>query len=191
MDFIGELAGQLGIDGQQAKALAGGVMGLVQEATREGDGEETAAALQQAVPELDEWKQEAATQVDKTPDVGDVAGLLGGLLGGASGGAQGAQAGSGGSGGGLGDLLGAAGSILGGAGGQAAQLAGLISKLGLDPQKAQMVAPMALNFLKSRLSPDLLTKVLAVAPFLTGGGSSGQTSGSSSGGGGLLGGLLG
>ena len=179
MDFISELAGNLGIDGKQAKALAGGLMGFVQQASRDQDGEETAKAIEDAVPEMGEWKQEAQAQAGDPPASGDVAGLLGGLLGG----------GDSKSSGGLGDLIGAAGSLLGGATGQATQLAGLISKLGLDPAKAQMAAPIALNFLKSRLSPELLNKVMAVAPFLTGGTKGGGDD--DKGGGGLLGGLLG
>ena len=189
MDFIGEIAGKLGIESQQAKALAGGLMGMVQQATRQEQGDQVADELEAAVPELKEWKQEAEGQMGEPAQEADVAGLLGGLLGGGSqaGGSQAGGAQGGGQGGGLGDLLGAAGAMFGGAGGQAAQLAGLISKLGIGADKAQMVAPMALSFLQSRLSPELMQKVLAVAPFLTG-GSKPQGEGGS---GGLLGGLLG
>lgn len=175
MDFIAELAGQLGIEPQEAKALAGGLMGMVQEATREQEGPETASALEDAIPEIEGWKDEAAAQADAPDEGTDVSGLLGDLFGGGN------------TASGLGDLLGAAGGWLGGSSGHAAQLAGLIAKLGIDPAKAQMLAPVALNFLKSRLSPELLQKILAVAPFLTRGDSGAGNGGS---GGGLLSGFL-
>ncbi len=83
-----------------------------------------------------------------------------------------------------GGLLGMAAGMLGGSAGEAAGLVAILAKVGLDADKAQMVAPLVVDFLKSRLPPDLVSKVLAVAPMLTGGG------GGAAGALGALGGLL-
>ena len=175
MDLIETLAGQLGIEGKQAKALAGSIMGMVQQSAKDGgDDGQTAAAFEAAVPELDEWKQEADAQSDDET-TSAAAGLLGGLLGGSGG--QGDDK----AGGGLAGMLG---SVLGG--GQIAQLVGLFAKLGIDPSKAQLVGPIITNFLKSRLSPELVSKLLAMAPFLTGGGTSAPKEGGGGGFGGLF-----
>lgn len=69
-----------------------------------------------------------------------------------------------------GGLLGMAAGMLGGSAGEAAGLVAILAKVGLDADKAQMVAPLVLDFLKSRLPPEMVSKVLAVAPMLTGGG---------------------
>ncbi|MBK6690137.1 MAG: DUF2780 domain-containing protein [Deltaproteobacteria bacterium] len=178
MDLIGTLSSQLGIPADQAQAVAGGVLGALQSKVKGELGDQVAGQLGQAVPELSGWQAKAG-QLLGGGGGADAMSALGGLLGGGGGGA-----------GGLAGALGGAVSAMTGSG-EAAALAGLIGKLGLDPAKAAMVAPMALEFLKSRLNPELLGTVLKVAPFLTGGG------GASSGGGdlasqasSLLGGLL-
>lgn len=103
-------------------------------------------------------------------------GALGGLLGG-----------QGPSGGGL---MGA----LGGAVGQAGEVAGLVALLqrfNLDADKASLVAPLLLAFLKSRLDPKLVGGILAVMPMLANLGEGGGSPGGGAPGGGGLGGLLG
>lgn len=148
MDLIGQLASTLGVPTTAAEAVAGTVLGGVKGAL--ADDGAASAQLDRAVPELSNW-QAAATSL---MGGGGAAGL-GGLLGGAGGGAGG--------------LLGAAAGALGGSGaGDAAALAGVIAKLGLSADKAALVAPIALAFLKERLDPALLSKVLAAAPLLTG-----------------------
>lgn len=174
MDLIGTLSSQLGIPADQAQAVAGGVLGALQSKVKGELGDQVAGQLGQAVPELSGWQAKAG-QLLGGGGGGDALSALGGLLGG-------------GGGGGLAGALGGAVSAMTGSG-EAAALAGLIGKLGLDPAKAAMVAPMALEFLKSRLNPELLGTVLKVAPFLTGGGGQGASdlaSQASS----LLGGLL-
>ncbi len=114
-------------------------------------------------------------------------GGLGGLLGGH---AQGQAQGQTSSGGGL---LGA----LGGAMTQASEVAGVVAVLqrfNLDAGKAALVAPLLLNFLKSRLDPQLVSGILTAMPMLANlvGGSHSPEGGGSQGGGlgGLLGGLI-
>jgi hypothetical protein len=89
----------------------------------------------------------------------------------------------------MGAMLGA----IGGAAAQAGEVAAVVSLLGrfnIDASKATLVAPLLLDFLKSRLDPGLISKILAVVPMLAGAG--GNTPGGGGGGlGGLLGGLMG
>ncbi|WP_426747191.1 DUF2780 domain-containing protein [Myxococcus faecalis] len=154
MDLIGQLSQQLGVDGTQAQGLAGGLLKLVQGTVKEKLGADTADQLGQAIPEMDTW-QKAAPPAE--PEGGGLMGALGGLMGGQSG---------------AGGLLGA----LGGAAAQGAEVAAVVSLLGrfnLDASKATLVAPLLLDFLKSRLDPALVGKVLSVLPLLTGGGASG------------------
>jgi hypothetical protein len=84
-------------------------------------------------------------------------------------------------------LGGQAGAAMQAAGGAAA-ISGLLSKFGIGTDKAALVAPMLFNFLQSKLSPDLLSKVTMALPFLSNltggqGGTAGQ--------GGVLGALTG
>jgi hypothetical protein len=203
MDLIGSMSSQLGIDAGAAQALAGGVLGMVRGQVAEHAGADTAAQIDAAVPELGGWQQQAASLLGGGGS--DAMGALGGLLGGggaqAGGGLGGALGGllggSGGGdqassgGGGLGGLLGGAASALAGAQ-QAQAIGGLLQKVGLDASMASTVAPMVLQFLKSRLDPALVSKILAAAPMLAA-----FTGGGQGGGGGLagalggLGGLLG
>ena len=171
MDLIGTLSSTLGISPDQAKAVAGGVMGMVKGNLEDSDEDgttEAAGALSSAVPEMSEWTAAAkAMTEEKAPAAsgGGLGGMLGGLMGGGSkGGGAASMLGALGGGGALGALAGA----IGGADAQnTAMLVGILGKVGLDASKAQMVAPIAYNFLKSRLSPDLLSKVSSAAPLLT------------------------
>ncbi|MDC0707949.1 DUF2780 domain-containing protein [Stigmatella sp. ncwal1] len=171
MDLIGQLSQQLGVDGTQAQGLAGSLLKMVQGTVQEKVGPDAARQMDQAIPELQGWTQAAQAQAPATDSGGGLMGALGGLMGGA-----------GGAGGGL---MGA----LGGAAAHAGELVGVVAilqRFNLDAGKATLVAPLLLNFLKSRLDPGLVGKILAVVPLLTGGGS-----GSSGQGGGGLGGMLG
>lgn len=182
MDFIGQLSQQLGVDSHQAQGLAGSLLKLVQGTVKEKMGPEAADQMGQAIPEMQGWQQQAEARQAAQPEAGGgLMGTLGGLLGG-----QGASSGGG--------LMGA----LGGAVGQAGEVAGLVALLqrfNLDAGKASLVAPLLLNFLKSRLDPKLVSGILAVMPMLAnlGGGGGGNTpgGGGAQGGGGGLGGLLG
>jgi len=179
MDFIGQLASQLGVNEDAAKAIAGTALGSVQSAVKEDAGDDAAGEIASAVPELGGW-QAKATEVLSQGDGDGGGGLLGGLLGG-----------------GGGDLLS---SVAGAVGGEKArqttQLIALLGKLGIEPSHATMVAPIALNFLKERLSPEILDTALKAAPALLGAAGGGSEEGEDSGPGigdlvGGLGGLFG
>ncbi len=187
MDFIRELSTQLGVEAPKAEAVAGSLLGMVQQQL--GDTTD-ATALGKAVPELGQWQASAASLLGGSGGGGG-AGALGGLLGGGGGeavaGALGGLLGGGG-GGGAGGLGGALGGLLGGAGGELGAIAGLLGKLGISADQAATLVPLAISFLKSRLSPELLGKLMQAVPFLA------QGEGASAGLGGLagaLGGLLG
>nr|WP_255442780.1 DUF2780 domain-containing protein [Corallococcus sp. Z5C101001] len=172
MDLIGQLSQQLGVDGTQAQGLAGSLLKMVQGTVQEKVGPDAAQQLEHAIPELQGWKQAAAEQAP-AGDGGGLMGALGGMLGG----------------GGGGGLMGALGGAAAHAG-EVASVVAILQRFNLDAGKATLVAPLLLDFLKSRLDPGLVTKVLAVVPMLTGGAGGG--SGSQGGGlGGMLGGLLG
>ena len=168
MDFIGELASKLGVDEDTAKKVAGSALGVVQGAVADEDSD-AADRLGSAIPEMDDWKAKAEA------DSGGDGGLLGGLLGG-----------------GGGDLLsGLAGAVGGQEAANAAALVGLISKFGIDADKATLAAPVILNFLKERVSPDTINIILKAAPFLGGGGEDGGDGGIGDMVSGALGGLFG
>ncbi|WP_224367790.1 DUF2780 domain-containing protein [Hyalangium versicolor] len=178
MDLIGQLTQQLGVNPQQAQRLAGSVLGLVQSTVKEKLGDDAAGQVAQAVPELQGWQQAAAPQAAPAGEGGGLMGALGGLMGGGSG---------------LGGLGGALGA-LGGAASQAGEVAALVSiaqRFTIDASKATLIAPIVLNFLKSRLDPSLVSKILAVAPMLAGAGGGGSGPSGGGGLGGALGGLLG
>ncbi|HEX8702485.1 MAG TPA: DUF2780 domain-containing protein [Myxococcaceae bacterium] len=180
MDLIGQLTQQLGVNPQQAQGLAGSVLGMIQGTVKEKLGDGAASQMAQAVPEMQGWQQ-TAQAAPGAGDGGGLMGALGGMLGGGSG--------STGGGGGLGGMLGA----LGGAASQAGEVAALVSlahRFNIDASKATLVAPIVLNFLKSRLDPGLVSKILSVVPMLAGSGGQGGPSGGG-GLGGALGGLLG
>ena len=140
MDLINQLAGTLGIDAGTAQALAGGILGQVKGQLTDNEGTEAAGELEGALPEMGDWAGKAASLLGE----GGVSDLLGG-----------------------GGLLGAAASALGGDAGNAAKLIGLVSKLGLDADTVIKVAPIVLQFLGERLSPDLLAKVQGLIPGLS------------------------
>ncbi|QRO00461.1 DUF2780 domain-containing protein [Archangium violaceum] len=180
MDLIGQLSQQLGVDSNQAQGLAGSLLKLVQGTVKEKLGAQAADQMGQAIPEMQGWEQQAPREGSGG---GGLLGGLGGLLGG-----------QGQSGGGGGGLMGA----LGGLGGQAGEVAGIVALLqrfNIDAGKASLVAPLLLNFLKSRLDPKLVSGILTVMPMLAnlgGGGNTPEGGGSQGGGGlgGILGGLI-
>ncbi len=178
MDLIGQLAGALGVQEEQAQAVAGAVLGTVKKQVADEAGGDAAAKVDAAVPELSGWQAKAQS-------------MLGGGGGGGGGGLLGAAAGA--LGGGGGGLLGAAAGALGGEDArQTAALVTILGKLDIDPSKAALVAPLALSFLKDRLDPKLLNTVLSAAPMLAGGASgAGSDGGGLGAAAGMLGGLLG
>ena len=184
MDLIGQLSQQLGVNGTQAQGVAGSLLKLVQGAVQEKVGPDAANQMGQSIPEMDTWQQAASPAAPPTRQgsSGGLMGALGGLVAGNDGG------GGGGGGGGMGSMLGA----IGGVAAQAGEVAAVVSLLGrfnIDGSKATLVAPLLLDFLKSRLDPGLVSKILAAVPMLTGGGG-GNTPGGG-GLGGMLGGLMG
>ncbi|MBN8468633.1 DUF2780 domain-containing protein [Corallococcus exiguus] len=175
MDLIGQLSQQLGVDGTQAQGLAGSLLKLVQGTVQEKVGPDAARQMDQAIPEMQGWQQQAQAPA---ADGGGLMGALGGMLGGAGGG------------GGGGGIMGA----LGGAAAHAGEIAGVVAilqRFNLDTSKATLVAPLLLNFLKSRLDPGLVGKILAVMPLLAGGAGGGSGPQGGGGLGGMLGGILG
>ncbi|HEX8538609.1 MAG TPA: DUF2780 domain-containing protein [Cystobacter sp.] len=179
MDLIGQLSQQLGVDSHQAQGLAGSLLKLVQGTVKEKISPEAADELGQSVPEMHAWQQQAQPQPEASRGL---MGALGGLLGGQAQGASG------------GGLMGALGGVLGNAG-EVAGLVALLHRFNLDPGKAALVAPLLLDFLKSRLDPKLVSGILSVMPMLTQltGDNKPPEGGGTPGGGGLgdmLGGLL-
>ena len=168
MDFIGAISKQLGIPENMAQAAAGATLGMVQKTVSESGEESAASAIGQAIPELDGWKAKAAEEATPAEDTRDIGDILGGLMsGGDAGGAAAGLMGALGGGGGAGGLLGGLAQQLGGPEAkQMAALVGVFGKLGIDPAKAAMAAPIALDFLKERLDPGLLDTVLKASPML-------------------------
>lgn len=176
MDFVGQIAQQLGVDSQQAQGVAGALVGWVQGAVKEKLGPEAAQQVAQAVPESQGWQQAAGPQQQPPAGgLGQLAGALGGMLGGQSG------------------VLGALGGALGQAD-EAAGLVALLQRFNVGADKAALVAPLLLNFLKSRLDPALVGRILSALPVLAQlVPASGDSGGSGAGGGlgGMIGNLLG
>lgn len=77
--------------------------------------------------------------------------------------AKAASAAGGGGGGVLGGLMEKAGGLLGGSAGQALGAASILQKAGISLDKVRGFGEMFLNFVKSKLSPDLLKSLLAKA----------------------------
>jgi hypothetical protein len=182
MDLIGQLSQQLGVDSQRAQGLAGSLLKLLQGTVKEKMGPDAADQMGKAIPEMNGWEQ-AAAQAPQ-PESGGGGGLMG-ALGGLMGGQGSSQSGGG--------LMGALGGALGGQAGEVAGVVALLQRFNLDAGKASLVAPLLLDFLKSRLDPKLVSGILAVMPMLAnlGGGGGGGSPGGGSQGGGGLGGLLG
>lgn len=176
MDLIQSLSSQLGISPEQAQGLAGGLLGVVNGAVHHGAGASAAGQLQNAIPELQQWMQTAASHQGVAPAAGgggDLLGMLGSMLGGAQGGAAGSL-----------------GAVLQG-GGAAAAMSNVLAKYGIKPEQMAAIAPILGQFLQHRMGADGVQSVLGqVLPMLTGAAQSG-------GGGGLgglasmIGGLLG
>jgi hypothetical protein len=188
MDFIGQLSQQLGVDNNQAQGLAGSLLKLVQGTVKEKMGTEAADQMGQSIPEMQGWQQAAQAQAPAESGGGGGGGLMGAL-----GGLGGMLGGQGQSGGGGGGLMGALGGAMGHAG-EVAGVVALLQRFNIDAGKASLVAPLLLNFLKSRLDPKLVGGILSVMPMLAnlgGGGGSPGGGGGAQGGGGGLGGILG
>ena len=146
MDLIGALSGQLGLGQQEAKGLAGGLLGLVKAGLAEQQGPEAAAQLEAEVPEISAWQQEGDTP-EGQPGVSELLGNLGGLGG-------------------------ALGGMLGGGSHQASlvgAVAQLVGRFGLDASKASMAAGLVVQFLEQKLGPELLAKARPVIGMLSGG----------------------
>jgi hypothetical protein len=154
MDLIAALSSQFGIDAGAARGLAGAALGLVDKQVSHALGASEASELRASIPELSSWKSDGDALAARP---------AGGLL----------QA--------AGSLLGGAGKLGGASGLDVAALIQLAGKAGVPASTAQSLLPLLLQFLQSRVSPELLDKVLRVVPALKPGGSGG--------GGGLLGAL--
>ena len=158
MDLIGQLASQIGIDKATAETLAGALLGGVTDQVKAQVGKAEAQQIEQAIPEMSDWQQTATTAL-QTGAATDGGPDLGGLLGSALKSIGGEEAG-----GLLGALTGAT-STQGGM--DAMAVANLLGKLNINPAMASAVAPLILNFLKERLSPELVTKLVSAIPLLT------------------------
>ena len=145
MDLVQSLTQAMGVESKQATALAGLVLGTAK--AQAGDDE--ASKLQEAVPELDGWmeqaKAEAATEDDEPGIMDDLARF--------------ASSGVGSS------LLGA---VAGKEAAEKAQLVALMGRVGLAPEHAVLAAPVVLSFLKDRLGESWFERLMLAAPILTG-----------------------
>jgi hypothetical protein len=173
MDLVQALSSQLGMSPDQAKGLAGGLLGVVNGAVHHGAGPDAASQLQQAVPELQNWLQTAASHQGVAPPEGgsgDLLGVVGSLLTSAQGG-------------GSGNL----GAMLQGSG-AATAMAGVLAKYGVKPEQMAAVAPLVSQFLQHRMGAEGMQSVIGqVLPMLTGAQKGGGLGGLAS----MLGGLLG
>jgi|GEM_PF-3195716 len=142
MDLISALVSQAGVSQNDAKGLAGGILGHVQSAMADDDPEK-AREVDEAMPELAEWKQAAV----EAPAEQESGGFLGGLMGG-----------------------GGAAALAGAVGGAEARntmvLVQVLGRFGLEPGKAAVVAPLLFQFLQKRLKPSTLSAAMTAAPFL-------------------------
>jgi hypothetical protein len=144
MELVDALSHQLNLDPRKAQALAGGVLGVVEDALIDRAGPDAAKQLEAVVPELPAWKQAAETHMhDDAPSAASSG--LGSLLGSA---------------------LGSMGSGFGGAAGAAALLIPILGKLGISEEQLQVVLPIVSRFLAQRLDGPLLEQVQEVLPFL-------------------------
>jgi predicted lipid-binding transport protein (Tim44 family) len=112
--------------------------------------DEAGGVMDQAIPELGDWSK-AADQVAAAPAEEDdgAGGFLGGLLGSAAGN----------------KLIGA---VAGEEAQETAQMVSMLSKLGIEPSKAMMAAPLVKQFLEERLPGDWGQRILKAAPALLG-----------------------
>lgn len=135
--FISEAAGRFGIDPSTARALTGGVLKLIK---KEAPAEDFEAVAEQ-VPGTE------AVVAESDQPAADEGGLLGGL------------------GGGFGGVLGAAASALGG--GDVASLMSLFGESGLGADQAGQFVQMLVGFLKDKVGPELVQKIVAQVPALS------------------------
>jgi len=155
MDLIANLASTLGVEDNAAQALAGAVLANVKGAVEEDtEGTEVEEKLAASVPEMGGWLDaaKALAGAEEPKQEEESGGMLGGLMD---------MAGSG-----VGNQL--LGAVAGKKAQNAALLAAVLGKVGLDESKAMMAAPLVLQFLESRMDKAMLDKILAVAPILTG-----------------------
>lgn len=154
MDLIGELTKSLGVDQTAATALAGAFMGNVAAQAEASDVDVSADKVSEAVPEMNGWLATAQQYVqgDAAPESENEGGMLGSLMGAASSG--------------LGQQL--VGAVGGKEAQQAVLLGAVLQKAGLNASHATMAAPFALQFLKSRLDPVWIERLMMAAPLLAG-----------------------
>ena len=83
MYLIQTLSSQLGVTPDQAKGLAGGLLGVVNGVVHHGAGADAAGQLQNAIPELKSWMQTAAAHQGVTAPAGggDLLGTVSSMLG--------------------------------------------------------------------------------------------------------------
>jgi hypothetical protein len=149
MDLIGSLASAAGIDARSATAVAGAVLGLA----KQQSGDDETAKLQEAIPELSGWEETAkAVASEAAPAEEEEGGIMSGLL---------SAAGSG-----LGNQL--LGAVAGEGAAEKAAAVSVLSKLGLQPAHAALVAPVVLSFLEQRLGGEWSDRIVAAAPILAG-----------------------
>jgi hypothetical protein len=158
MDLVSALSGQLGLSQDQARALAGTVIQGVQSQVQDEEPE-AAKELGAAVPELGDWTAMAAKFLDAPAHEAKEDTGLGGMLGGLASAA-----------GGSGLLGGALEAVAGKEARQTAQVVALLDRFGVGSDKAVLIAPLAMNFLKERLSDEVFDKALSMAPMLLGSG---------------------
>ena len=160
MDFVSAISGQLGLSEDQARALAGTVIGGVQGSVAD---EEPGLAneIGSAVPELGDWTAMAGkflgAEESPAPASEGLDGMLGGLASAAGGNGL------------LGNALEA---VAGKEARQTAQVVALLDQFGIGQDKAVLIAPLAMQFLKERLSAETFDKALQFAPMLMGKGDS-------------------
>jgi hypothetical protein len=173
MDLVQTLSSQLGVTPDQAKGLAGGLLGVVNGAVHHGAGADAAGQLQAAIPELKNWMQTAAAHqgVAAPAGGGDLLGMLGSMLNSAQGGTAGN----------LGAQLQGSGA--------ATAMTGMLAKYGVKPEQLAAVAPVLGQFLQHRMGPEGQAVIGKVLPMLTGG--QGQAQGGLGGVASMLGSLFG
>lgn len=164
MDLVSGLASAVGIPQDQAKAVAGLVLGMANTQVSE-QKPELAAQMSTAIPEISGWRAAADTFISSLSKTSPAQAAP----------QQPAPQQPAPQGGLFGDLLSAAGSgfgnqILGAIAGQevaqGAQLAMVLDRIGLTTEQAAAAAPVVLNFLKSRLDETTVQQIVSAAPLL-------------------------
>jgi hypothetical protein len=144
MDLIGSISSSLGVSPESAQGAVGSLLALV----KQHAPADAFSAVETQAPETKQWMNSAA---QPTAEGAGDGGLLGGLLG-AAGGALGGL-------GGLGAQLGAAAGPLG-------SLVSSLSKHGLSGDALGTLVPLVLQFLQTKISPEMLAKLISAVPFL-------------------------